>query len=101
MAVCAATIEVADGIKQGWSRWVPARDVTGIAHARHPHFKRVRVAGGVRFMAVDAALHNRRVLPQERATPFGMASQAILVHGCLPQLAWIGRAMRVMATGAS
>jgi len=80
---------------------VAARDVTGIAHARHPHFKQLRVAGAVRFMAVNAVLHNRRVLPQERASPFGMASQAILVHGCLPKLAWIGRAMRVMATGAS
>ena len=53
------------------------------------------------FMAVDAALHNWRVFPQERASPFGMASQAILVHGRLPKLAWIGRAMRVMAAGAS
>src|ERR1700740_1812290 len=52
-------------------------------------------------MAVDAALHNWRVFPQEWASPFGMASQAILVHGCLPKLAWIGRAMRVMATSAS
>jgi hypothetical protein len=101
MAVCAAAIEVADGVKQGWSRWVPARDVTGIAHPRHPHLKQLRVAGAVRLMAVNAILHDWWVLPQERATPFGMASQAILVHRGLPKLAWIGRAMRVMAAGAS
>ena len=79
---------------------MPARDVTGIAHPRHPHLKQLRVAGAVRFMAVNAALHHWRVLPQERATPFGMASQAILVHCCLPKLTGIGRAMGVMATGA-
>ena len=51
-------------------------------------------------MAVNAILHDWWVLPQERATPFGMASQAILVHRGLPKLAWIGRAVRVMATRA-
>jgi hypothetical protein len=101
MAVCATAIEVADRIKQGWTRWVPARVVTGIAHARHSHLKQLRVAGAVRFMAVNAVLHHWRVLPQERATPFGMASQAILVHRGLPKLAGIRRAMRIVATGAS
>ena len=51
-------------------------------------------------MAVSAVLHHWRVLPQERATSLGVAAQAILVHGGLPKLAWIGRAMGVVATGA-
>ncbi len=51
-------------------------------------------------MAVNAVLHYGRVFPQERPTSFGVATQAILVHRGLPKLAWIGRAVRVMATGA-
>ena len=51
-------------------------------------------------MAVNTVLHHWRVLPQERATPLGVATQAILIHCGLPKLAWIGRAVRVMATRA-
>ena len=51
-------------------------------------------------MAVDTVLHHGRVLPQKGATPFGMASEAILIHSGLPKLTGIGRAMRVMAARA-
>jgi hypothetical protein len=54
----------------------------------------------MRFMAVNTVLHHWWVLPQERTAPFGVATQAILVHCGLPKLAWIGCAMRVVATGA-
>ena len=100
MAVCAAAIEVADGIKQSWSSWMTACDVAGIAHPRHPHLKQLRVARAVRFMAVNAVLHYWRMFPQERTTPFGMATQTILVYCGLAQLAGIRRAMRIVATGA-
>ena len=49
-------------------------DVTGIAYARHAHLQQLRVAGTMRFMAVSTVLHHRRVFPQERTTPFGVAS---------------------------
>src|SRR5262249_8674953 len=54
----------------------------------------------MRFMAVNTVLHYGRVFPQERATSLGVATQAILIHCGLPKLAWIGRAVRVMTTGA-
>jgi hypothetical protein len=52
-------------------------------------------------MAVNTVLHHWRVLPEERTAPFGVATQAILVHRGLSKLTGIRRAMRVMATGAS
>src|SRR5262252_5540913 len=100
MAVCAASIEVAHGIKESGSRRVPAADMAGIAYARHPHLEQLRVAGTVRFMAVRAVLHHGRVFPQERAAPFCVATQTILVHSGLPKLTGIGSSVRVMATRA-
>src|SRR5262252_5143818 len=100
MAVRATSIEVAHGIEESRSRRVPAGDMTGIAYSRHPHLEQLRIAGAVRFVAIRAVLHHRRVFPQERATPFCVATQAILVHGGLPKLTGIGCSMRVVATGA-
>ena len=100
MAVSAAAIEIPDRIKQGWSRWMPTAVVTGIANPRHPHLQQLRVAGAMRFMAVNTVLHYGRVFPEKRPTSFGVATQAILIHCCLPKLAWIGSAVRVMATRA-
>ena len=51
-------------------------------------------------MAVNTVLHYGRVFPEERSTSFSVATQAILIHCGLPKLAWIGRAMGVVATGA-
>src|ERR1043166_1409160 len=51
-------------------------------------------------MAVNTVLHHWRVLPPERATPFGVATQAILVDRGLPKLTRIGRSVRVMAARA-
>ena len=51
-------------------------------------------------MAVNTVLHYGRVFPQERPASLGVATQAILIHCGLPKLAWIGRAVRVMATRA-
>ena len=51
-------------------------------------------------MAVNTVLHYGRVFPEERPTSLGVATQAILIHCGLPKLAWIGSAVRVMATRA-
>ena len=98
MAVGTTPVEVADRVKQGWSCRVPAGDVTGIAHPRHAQLQQLGVAGPVRFMAVGAVLHYRWVFPQEGAAPFGVACQAVFVDRALPELAGIGRAVRIMAT---
>lgn len=90
MTVCAATIEIADGIKQCWSRWMPTSVVAGIAHPRHPHLQQLRVAGAMRFMAVNTVLHYGRVFPEERPASLSVATQAVLINCRLPKLAWIG-----------
>src|SRR5258708_23054896 len=54
----------------------------------------------MRFMAVNTVLHYGRVFPEERPTSLSVATQAILIHCGLPKLAWIGRAVRVMARSA-
>ena len=51
-------------------------------------------------MAVNTVLHYGRVFPKEWPTSLGVATQAIFIHRGLPKLAWIGRAVRVMATRA-
>ena len=63
MAVCAAAIEVLDGVKRLRLRGVPAAVVAGIADSRHAHLQQLWVAGAVRFVAVRAIFHDRRVLP--------------------------------------
>jgi hypothetical protein len=54
----------------------------------------------MRFVAVNTVLHNGRVLPEERPASLGVTAQTILIHCGLPKLAWIGCAVRVVATGA-
>lgn len=52
------------------------------------------------LVTIEAVLHDRRMLPEERTAPFGMALITGLVdRGCDQELR-IGRAMRVVATGA-
>ena len=100
MAVGAATIEIANRVKQSWSSGVAAGDVAGITDARHPNFQQLRVICPVRFMAVGAVFHDRRMLPQERTATLGVAAIAVLIGCCLQQLMWIRRAVRVVAACA-
>lgn len=74
--------------------------VTGIANARHAHFEELRVVAAVWFMAIRAVFHHWRVLPDKWAAPLRVAGQAILVGGALNELLGIGRAVRIVATGA-
>ena len=79
---------------------MPTAVVTGIAHPRHPHLQQLWVAGAMRFMAVNTVLHYGRVFPEERPASLSVATQAVLINCRLPKLAWIGRAVWVMATRA-
>jgi len=54
----------------------------------------------MRFVAIGAILHYWRVLPQEGTAPLGVATVAILIDRALDQLFGIGRAVRIVATGA-
>ena len=55
----------------------------------------------MRLMTIAAILQNRRMLPEEGSAPLGVATVAILVDRALDQLLGIGRAVRIVATGAS
>ena len=100
VAVGAAAVEVLDGTERLRLSGVPAAVVAGIADARHASFQQLRVAGAMRFVAVGAVFHHWRVFPKKRPAPLGVAAQAILVGGALDKLAGIGRAVRIVATGA-
>ena len=100
MAVCATPVEIPHGIQDRRSRWVTSGDVARIAHARHAHLQQLRVVGAMRFVAVGAVLHDRRVLPEEWTAPLRVAGQAVFVHCALDELLWVGRPVRVVTTGA-
>ena len=100
MAIGAATVEILDGAKGLRLGRVTAAVMTGIADARHAGLQQLRVAGAVRFMAVRAVLHDRRVFPDEGTAPFGVAAETIFVCGALNELLGIGSAVGIMATGA-
>ena len=74
--------------------------MTGVANARHPNLQQLWIVGPVRLMARGAVFENRRMLPQERSTSFGMTTEAILCGGCLNQLFRIRTAVWVVAAGA-
>ena len=76
------------------------RDVARVTHARHACLQQLRVAGAMRFMAVCAVFHHRRVFPQEGAAPLRVAAQAVLVGRALNKLLRIRCAMRIMAARA-
>ena len=100
MAVRASPVEVLDGTKRLRLRWMAAGNVARVANPWHPDFQQLWVAAAMWIMAVGAVFHDRRVLPQERTTTFGMAAEAVLVGRALKQLARIRASMRVVATGA-
>ena len=100
MTISAAAIEIPDGIQQRRRRWMSTGDVAGVANPRHPHLQQLRVVGAVCFVAIGAILSDRWVFPQEWAAPLGVAAQTVFVNSALNQLPWIGRSMRIVATGA-
>jgi len=101
VAVRASPVEIPYRIEQSRDCRMPARDVTGIAHARHPNLEQLRIIGSVRLVAVCAVFHDRRMLPQKRTATLCMAAQAILSCGRLNELLRVGSTVRVVATGAS
>jgi hypothetical protein len=72
-----------------------------LAQFRLANAQQLRVDRAVCFVATAAILQYRRVLPEERTAALGVATVAIVIQGRLNELLGIGRAMRIMATGAS
>lgn len=54
----------------------------------------------MRLVAIEAIFHYRRVLPQKRTPPLGMALVAVLVGRAFDQLLRVGRAVGIVAIGA-
>jgi hypothetical protein len=90
MAIGAAAVEILDGPERLRLRGVTAAVMAGIAHTRHAHLKELRVIAAMRFVAIGAVFHNRRVLPEKWTAALRVATQAILVNGALNELAGIG-----------
>ena len=74
MAVGAAAVEILDGTEWLWLRGVAATVVAAVAYAWHARLQQLGIARSVRLVTVRAVLHNRRVLPEERSTSFGVAA---------------------------
>ena len=100
MAIGASAIEILDGAERLRLRRVAAAVMAGVANTRHAGLEQLWIAGAMRFMAVGAILHDRRMFPDEGAAPLGMAAQAVFIRGALDKLLGIGRAVRIVAAGA-
>ena len=100
MTVRATAVECEPRCGQLRSRGMPRRNVALLAETGHTGFQQLRARGTVRFMAVHAIFHHRRMLPQERTAPLRVTRVTILVDRALDQQLGIGTAMRVMAIGA-
>lgn len=74
VTVGAATVEILDGAKRLRLGGMAAAVVAAVAYAGHARLQQLGIARSVRLVAVRAVLHNRRVLPQERSTSFGVAA---------------------------
>src|SRR6476620_7244251 len=101
MAVGTPPVEIPDSIEQCRRRRMTAGDVTGITHTGHPDLEQLRVVGSVRFVTIRAILHDRWMLPEKWAAPFGMAGQTVFRYSRLNQLFRIRTTVRIVATGAS
>ena len=71
-----------------------------LAEPRRSHFQQLRIVGSVGFMAIRTIFHYGGMLPQEWASPFGVAGETVLRGGRLDELLRVGAAMRVVTTGA-
>lgn len=59
------------------------------------------IDGSVRLMAVATVLKRRRMLPQKRPAPLGVAGVTVLIDAGLLELRRIGSAVRIMAVRTS
>lgn len=80
---------------------MPRLNMAALAQPRRSRLQQLRIDGAVRFMAIQAILSHRRMLPQEGPAAFRVALVAILVGRALDQLLGIGRPMGIVAAGAS
>ena len=100
MAVGATTVEVLDGTEGLGLGRMAAAVMAVVANAWHANFQQLRVVAAVRFVAVGAVFEYRRMLPQKRAAAFRVAAQTVFVGAALDELLRVGRAVRIVATGA-
>jgi hypothetical protein len=55
------------------------------------------IDGSVRLMAIGTIFKRRRMWPEKRPSPFGMAGVTVFIDAGLLELGRIGRPMRIMA----
>ena len=71
------------------------------AEPRVRDFEKPVIDGSVRLVTVGAVLKRRRMFPQERPAPLGMAGVTVFIDAGLLELGRIGGAVRIVAVGAS
>src|ERR1035437_1620570 len=100
MAIRASPVEYEANRRQLRSPRMAGGGMTLLAEPRRADLQQLRAGRAVSFMAVEAVLHDRRVLPQERPAPFRVALVAGLVDRSRHQERGIGAAVRVVAARA-
>lgn len=74
-------------------------DMTLTAKPRISDFQQAVVDRAMRFVAISATFQNRRMFPQKRPSPLGVAGVTIFVDAGLPELRRIRASVRIVAVG--
>ncbi len=101
VTVGAAPVEEEDRGAAARSGGVKSRLMALGADPRVSNFEESVVDRTVRLVAVGTILKDRRMLPEEGATPLRMALVTSLVHACPSKLRRVGRPVRVVTIGTS
>src|ERR1017187_6841878 len=94
VAVRASPIEDVTNRRQLRSPGMAGRGMALLAKSRRIDLQQLGTGRAVSFMAVEAVLHDGRILPQERTPPFRVAFGAGLVDRRSRQPPGVGAAMR-------
>ena len=100
------TVGTASVKEENRSRRPRRHRVTGCVMARGAeprigHFEKPIIDGSVGLVAVAAVFKRRRMFPQKRPAPLGVAGVTVVIDAGLFELRGIGGAMRIVAVGTS
>jgi hypothetical protein len=100
MTVGASPVENVASRCQLRSSGVPRGRVTLLAQPGGADLQQLGAHRAVRVMAIEAVLHDRRVLPKEGAAALRVALVAGLIDGGCDEKFWVGSSVRVVAVRA-
>ena len=97
VTVGAATVKEKDRSRRTRAYRVTRADVALGAEPGVCDLKKPVIDGSVGLMAVGATFKRRRMWPEKRPSPFGMAGVTVFIDAGLLELRRIGRPVRIMA----